>query len=902
MTDLLKNADNMLGQTAGDSSSADHRRLESVDRSVHLRLIAAAEQDGQDVNALKLLLCTSNATARLSGGVGIAQRLQDLICKAHTIAPDDLARDLKSWQSLPAWILKDPARLASRIFDPDSPDTEKDIERFLRTTGANPVVQMKRHGLFALLWECPIGDLEAEKFRHLHTYVLLSHMAIMRHELEFEEWWKGKEPERGFFESLYWPGWLVRKFLKFGDPWRSVLRAIPECGKLADVPGELRKLEKRVLELQKSGQLEAVVPSKGRRTATVSDVLIGIAGFVEWGLDPAEHSRRKRNGGPHGGILDVLPTPPPVDGNGPGGEPNADNVEKTNDEELEDVNTIRTIIGDEDDDDDTCVRVRTPIVWHRDQKLFSKLVSAGDHPAEELAREPFDLVDDEFSRGACQAGAIEMENQRLPLSWSDISDYDLARFLNVLQKDERIERQQLFALSNSIVFTGAPRQNVYNLLAGTEGAQFKDAELCLKLYQSKAEWRVPALPLPIRPDNLPPSNLACKCVDVFCLPDVGRAALPIKRLLQRIQTAGSPVHLDIPLRVFGHDLEWYKDQLRYVNEQYKFSRPITFEKLERVLRQTITDVSGSDHVSAGAITAFDDPLAFVPRHYPALPVSDLIKLYAKAVRALSARLNKAGYKHECADIDLEAIVPKDHVGSPLCPTTVAYRDMVRSLKSLLRSYAPELTLIDFVAKHNLYSLYSIVAGFMLACLCRGIRTPYVNSSEIDDVTGCGTFQDKRSKYRNNSRLFLIPPVGRDQMRRYDTHLINLSEDDELKKNKLPRPSRKLPCYFLRNDLSWYEVRPSTISELLDRIFPAPANVGRHFGNAKLRQILDGDHPLLSGEMIDGAMGHFRPGQQIFHPFSTMPPHALLLKLETALALLMTEIEFEPMDFGSRLVK
>ena len=170
---------------------------------------------------------------------------------------------------------------------------------------------------------------------------------------------------------------------------------------------------------------------------------------------------------------------------------------------------------------------------------------------------------------------------------------------------------------------------------------------------------------------------------------------------------------------------------------------------------------------------------------------------------------------------------------------------------------------EFVARHNLYTFYTVVLTFGICILARGVRTPYLHSSQVDwdpergEGTGLAVITDKDSGSGYKSRLVWLPPLVLKQMRFYELYLREMAE-----RTGLDPPNCKKPCYFLSPDLKVLEVRPRTIETILRDDLPFPANWGRHLGCTVLRE------RGLDPEFIDAMMGHWWRGEESWGMFSS----------------------------------
>ena len=89
---------------------------------------------------------------------------------------------------------------------------------------------------------------------------------------------------------------------------------------------------------------------------------------------------------------------------------------------------------------------------------------------------------------------------------------------------------------------------------------------------------------------------------------------------------------------------------------------------------------------------------------------------------------------------------------------------------------------------------------------------------------------------------------------------------------LPR-DRKLPCFFLDEDLKPVEVRPKTLVPIMQDFLPFPVNIHRRFVSSEL---LDAGCPP---EIVSAWMGHWHRGEEPWGKFSSFSFHDYVSVLE-----------------------
>jgi hypothetical protein len=90
---------------------------------------------------------------------------------------------------------------------------------------------------------------------------------------------------------------------------------------------------------------------------------------------------------------------------------------------------------------------------------------------------------------------------------------------------------------------------------------------------------------------------------------------------------------------------------------------------------------------------------------------------------------------------------------------------------------------------------------------RGVRTPYVDLSEIDPVFRLGILTDKDSGVGYKTRLVRFTSMLIEQMRFYK---------DFISRSPLSYRLPESPCFLLQSNLNPVEVRPRTLASLPPR--------------------------------------------------------------------------------------
>jgi hypothetical protein len=159
---------------------------------------------------------------------------------------------------------------------------------------------------------------------------------------------------------------------------------------------------------------------------------------------------------------------------------------------------------------------------------------------------------------------------------------------------------------------------------------------------------------------------------------------------------------------------------------------------------------------------------------------------------------------------------------------------------------------------------------------RGVRTPYVDLSEIDPAFGLGILTDKDSGVGYKTRLVRFTPMLIEQMRLYK---------NVISRSPLSYRLPDSPCFLLQSNLNPVEVRPRTLAPLLKEFLPFPVNIHRRFVSSEL---LDAGCPP---EMVSAWMGHWHRGEEPWGKFSSFSYGDYCHALEQFLDPLLTGLGF-----------
>jgi hypothetical protein len=335
-------------------------------------------------------------------------------------------------------------------------------------------------------------------------------------------------------------------------------------------------------------------------------------------------------------------------------------------------------------------------------------------------------------------------------------------------------------------------------------------------------------------------------------------------------------------RVFRHPLAWYRKQLRLLFESVDPDTRMTEGRLSRFLFSRVLEASGGDLSAAAIITGNDIPLSRVKLFYACPSVSRLQTLYTDVAIGVQEACLRALEKEPPPREKVIVETGDTYIGNRLCPARSAVRQAIRKLQEEIQCTWQMANYDEHRRHHNLLTLYTLLM-FSYTTGVRGISTPYLNLSEIDPELRLGTLTDKDSGVGYKTRLIRVTPMLLKQMEFYKDFIACAPH--------LPQ-DRKLPCFFLDEELKPVEVRPKTLVPIMQDFLPFPVNIHRRFVSSEL---LDAGCPP---EIVSAWMGHWHRGEEPWGKFSSFSFHDYVSVLESFLDPLIEYLGFRALPGNS----
>lgn len=518
---------------------------------------------------------------------------------------------------------------------------------------------------------------------------------------------------------------------------------------------------------------------------------------------------------------------------------------------------------------------------------------------------------------AAQSMQLQMANQMFPWAYGALTSAEIApvlvhrsrEMMRIVSERElsaaETEELEALAFAQVMFWTSSSPEQAKRLRLPDKAAAGKDARLGLlpSTPGRSAQWRIRA-PLPNyrSPFGESPRSKIRECVEYLLLDDVVDASALVFAFLRQPKPESSPqdqpqltsvASSDQPERVFRRPIPWYRRRVRVLFELADERTRMTEGRLSRFFFTRVLEASGGDLSAAAIITGNDVPLARVKLFYACRSTSRLRELHQTAAIKVGSELwaslgqtspgqaRSIVWPSEQAD----SIFKEDsvYIGNRLCPTLKTVREAIKHLQFEIRRSAQPKTNAEHQRHHNLLTIYTLWF-FAYTSGVRGIATPYIDLSEIDEVRLRTTLTDKDSGVGYKSRLVRITPMLHKQMELYK---------ELLSRSPQIHQSGGLPCFFLDAALRPVEVRPRTIVPIMHEFLPFPVNIHRRFVSSTL---LDAGCPP---EFVSAWMGHWHRGEEPWGKYSSLSFSNFVKAMESYLDPLLDCLGFVPMSAYSR---
>lgn len=743
-----------------------------------------------------------------------------------------VCRPLAAWRPYVDFVLAAPESFAKKLNLTANGRTE-----FLAETEDDPLRSqgLKRHALEGVLWPAFKATDEKKYLKNLllQGQMTTAQVSILTVEFSSARSRPGGVPDEDVYKYLYGPCLSARGFSR--TEWAEALESIPL---VIDPIKYVQALEELLVESKKAeGAKFCGVEKKKYR-----DALGSISAFIARGIEQRKFHKRKRDGnGPNkGGPVSVTTIAVGADG----------------DSSTESAAAVAEIV------------TRTRGIPEEREELDR----AGECPEDHLPRRQFILTTGGPRVAEHVRAAYDRANQLLPNRYPEPHPGEFALLIQAMNSERghfasRRDQVELIAWTESLFWLSCSPAQATNLLVGLpetplpaafdffiriDSSQGADAvfvpRTCIRVIEPP--YLTEYVPIPGERDR----------EKWFEIPDLGGLSCPIRDLLDELKSSGGSPGLlmmhDQAVKIFAESEDTYTKRLSAFVESAGLRNSISATELGKILFQRMKEAR--DIVSADLLTCKDYELAKVRRWYFTPQIEHLRTVHERAVASIATELSQARWDRPISTNRL----PKDerYVGSRRCIDLQFLKDSVGTLWDIVEEVVAVKTDKDrrqvFTEKHNALTVLAVWA----IDICIGMRATthlYLHRSQYDPKTGYGSILEK-----GKARAFQICEGARLIAGQYDNYI------DGLVEYGLPRPNRKMPCYFLKvvgERLEIFPVTPSSLKELLRSLFRFDANWARRL--VKTMAIEQG----IPGIYTDNFCGHGYRGEERHHPFGSFDP-------------------------------
>ncbi len=502
------------------------------------------------------------------------------------------------------------------------------------------------------------------------------------------------------------------------------------------------------------------------------------------------------------------------------------------------------------------------------------------------------------------AQAIEMGNQKLPITHATLTGFELMILLGVLNDiDHDVWSDISHSLRLQIAAWGACRfflgrgPDELSQMQRHAGEFLSASKVIVWSPKSSTIW----LPCEI-PNHKPPEDQSRVITPQtgFIL-DVRNSLAPF---LQKI----TPIKQRLFSQSFDSD---FSDLLLRLNQEY--ATTLTLNRVGLFLPGLISQLSPNDDVMSTYFTG-RTPNLHNPSVYSAIPTRLLESLYACACDRVT-ELARIPRNYPLTPAFSRLFNDDEHfVGSLHVPKLSTVRmtvDDIRNTLEKLRNAAGT----PVHELHNTYTAY-VLLFLMTTTGIRAVNHPIPAEFDIDRATGCCFISEKDTNGYRNARVVWLHPILLEQLDAYARHVtrlrqyLSLTNINALKqldaRNFFPllslssSPNRENDQHVLQRGtsplfmLNEFGGSPNSIDskrieELLGDHWQLRLVSLRHFIRTQL--LLSG----CSGVLIDALLGHAKRGESSWGRFSTLPPITWRKQISNHLALIMNKLNFEVIE-------
>jgi hypothetical protein len=466
-----------------------------------------------------------------------------------------------------------------------------------------------------------------------------------------------------------------------------------------------------------------------------------------------------------------------------------------------------------------------------------------------------------------QSRHVAMANQLLPNSWSQMTLWEVAtlvktcgdsfRAINLqdLPSDQDMMLVETITLVLTMLFTGSNLDRAKKLLFATSDDLGSSPLVYIK---DTCEWRIRAHLSDYRllfTDDM--NNRSYKRTEHVVLPDIYNLGGYITYLNE------NRIDVSFPTQVFSRASKTYRASLKKLLRTLPTGHRVTEHKISSYLFNRMLELTTCDVAEAVLITGQYHRLGRTLLHYTTPPMSYIRSRYSEAVQGMV----KAIYQEAYGRLPPQAKPVMDsqelYLGRAPCPRIEEVQKYVSDLQRALAVTKPKRTDNAYRRYHNIYTIYT-AQMFAYSTGYRAVTDPFLWGDQVDEVTGLGVISDKDGPDFYNSRVVWVPEPVRRQLQHYAEHTKVILQECGAKHVFQTVVSGEHPpgMFFLDENWRLQHIRPATAAPFLKEFLDFPLNINRRFLRTYLRQ------RGCVAEVVNGYMGHWAHGEEPWGEFST----------------------------------
>ena len=330
-----------------------------------------------------------------------------------------------------------------------------------------------------------------------------------------------------------------------------------------------------------------------------------------------------------------------------------------------------------------------------------------------------------------QLRPIIMQNQLLPYSYSNLAPAEAEAFLREAERwlanhptadmtNREMATLEILTFALTMLATGSSRSKAHGLVIFPTGSESRDADRSLLLSDGPdmtATWRIASIDLPyhFHPDETYTTQR--KQSDYIFLPDIWGVDHFVQKLIEaksfKYKSWSKRISGNRPFKIYRAAEAIYKQQLKLLFEEIDPTGRITETRVAGFLFSRLMSATNGDVTLSAVVAAPDLPLARARLYYANVRLRRIQDRYVAAMDGIHREAPRRAIAW--AEDDL-------WIATRPSPTQAAIRAVIGRLLEDLDRIDPYRSNDEYVAYHNVFTLYSLLFLFY-ATAQRGTNSP-----------------------------------------------------------------------------------------------------------------------------------------------------------------------------------